>query len=70
MLRNVKRMVCQARSPLLAPMSDPSRAVITEMEAAFALSGLKQVTEVEGTPEHQEFSESDWAVALFEHPGH
>ena len=51
-------------------MSDPSSAVITEMEAAFALSGLKQVTEVEETPEHQEFTESDWAVALYEHPGH
>ena len=70
MLRNVKGMACQSRPPLLAPMSDPSSAVITEMEAAFALSGLKQVTEVEETPEHQEFTESDWAVALYEHPGH
>ena len=51
-------------------MSDPSSAVITEMKAAFALPGLQQEAEVERSPESLEFTESDWAVALFEHPGH
>ena len=51
-------------------MSDPSSPVITEMKAASALPGLKQMAEVERSPESLEFSESDWAVALFEHPGH
>ena len=51
-------------------MSDPSSAVITKMEAAFALPGLEQAAEVEKAPEQPEFTESDWAVALFEHPGH
>ena len=51
-------------------MSDPSSAVIAGMKPAFALPGLKQAAEVEGAPEQPEFTESDWAVALFEHPGH
>ena len=55
---------------VLAPMSDPSSAVITEMKAAFALPVLPQAAEVERSPESLEFTESDWAVALFEHPGH
>ena len=70
MLRNVKRMACRARCRVLAPMSDSSSAVIAEMKAAFALPGLEQAAEVERSPESLEFTESDWAVALFEHPGH
>ena len=70
MLRNVKRMACRARFLVLASMSDPSSAVIAKMKAAFALPGFKQMAEVEQSPESLEFSESDWAVALFEHPGH
>ena len=51
-------------------MSDPSSSVIAEMEAAFALPASVPTAGVEGTPERLEFTESDWAVALFEHPGH
>ena len=51
-------------------MSDSSSAVIAAMKAAFSLPGLEQAAEVERSPESLEFTESDWAVALFEHPGH
>ena len=51
-------------------MSDPSSAVIAEMKAAFSLPGLKQAAEVERSPQSLELTEFDWAVALFEHPGH
>ena len=51
-------------------MSDPSSSVIAEMEAAFALPALEPTVRTERSPERFEFTDSDWAVALFEHPGH
>ena len=57
-------------TPPFLPMSDPSSSVIAEMEAAFALPAPAPTAGVEGSPERLEFTESDWAVALFEHPGH
>ena len=51
-------------------MSDPSSSVIAEMKAALAPPALEQTAKAEGSPERLELTESDWAVALFEHPGH
>lgn len=51
-------------------MPDPCIAAVADTEAVSVLSALEQSTDVEQTPESFEFSESDWAVALFEHPGH
>ena len=69
MLRNVKDGVI---GPCLiaAFMTYPLGAARTELEKAFALPSVPPASELEQASRARELSESDRAVALFEHPDH
>ena len=69
MLRNVKDGVI---GPCLiaAFMTYPFGAARTELEKAFALPSEPPAPELEQASRPRELSESDRAVALFEHPDH
>lgn len=69
MLRNVKDGVI---GPCLiaAFMTYPFGAARTELEKAFALPSEPPASELEQASRARELSESDRAVALFEHPDH
>ena len=51
-------------------MTYPFGAAKTELEKAFALPSEPSAAEPEPVPRARELSESDRAVALFEHPDH
>ena len=51
-------------------MTYPFGAARTELEKAFALPSVPPVAELETASRARELSESDRAVALFEHPDH
>ena len=51
-------------------MTYPFGAARTELEKAFALPSVQPAAELETASRARELSESDRAVALFEHPDH
>ncbi|WP_186988456.1 MULTISPECIES: hypothetical protein [unclassified Synechococcus] len=51
-------------------MTYPFGAARTELEKAFALPSVPPAAELEPASRVRELSESDRAVALFEHPDH
>ncbi len=51
-------------------MTYPFGAARTELEKAFALPSVPPASELEQASRPRELSESDRAVALFEHPDH
>ena len=51
-------------------MTYPFGAARTELEKAFALPSVPSAAELEPASRARELSESDRAVALFEHPDH
>ena len=51
-------------------MTYPFGAARTELEKAFALPSVLPAAELEPASRARELSESDRAVALFEHPDH
>ena len=75
-LRNVKDMGCMALRLIAAFMTYPFGAARTELEKAFALPSVPSAAELEPasslqlTSDARQLSESDRAVALFEHPDH
>ena len=76
MLRNVKSAGRSALRFIPAFMTYPFGAARTDLEKAFALPSVPPAAELEqafnpqSTPNARELSESDRAVALFEHPEH
>ncbi len=69
MLRNVKDGVI-GPCHIAAFMTYPFGAARTELEKAFALPSVPPASELEQASRARELSESDRAVALFEHPDH
>jgi len=55
---------------IAAFMTYPFGAARTELEKAFALPSEPPASELEQASRPRELSESDRAVALFEHPDH
>ncbi|WP_170953664.1 hypothetical protein [Synechococcus sp. UW179A] len=51
-------------------MTYPFGAARAELERAFALPSVPQASESERVSKPRQFSDSDRAVALFEHPDH
>ena len=72
MLRNVKRIRAGFGPQLTAiPMTSyPFGADRTELEKAFSLPSVSPAAAAEPGAEGSRFSESERAVALFEHPDH
>ena len=72
MLRNVKsiRAGSGPQLPAIPMTSYPFGADRTELEKAFALPSVPPAAAAEPGGEHNRFSESERAVALFEHPDH
>ena len=68
MLRNVKSLGSSALRCFDPPMTYPFGATRTELEKAFALSSVQPASELEPATDACVLSESDRAVALFEHP--
>ena len=70
MLRNVKSVGLEVLCLIPAFMTYPFGAARTELEKAFALPSVAPASEPERVSEARQLSETDRAVALFEHPDH
>ena len=70
MFRNVKSAGPLALRLIAASMTYPFGAARAELEKAFALPSVPPASESNRVSRARELSESDRAVALFEHPDH
>ena len=70
MLRNVKGVGPVGPRNTTNLMTYPFGAAKTELEKAFALPSLQRPSATDPASDPREITETDRAVALFEHPDH